>query len=227
MSEDGWRAFLSGEGVQDWVILHGGPTAVFTVGSLRDAAELATAISDLPGLGPRTVLTAASDRLTVKLTREMWGTEPEHVDVAQAISRVARERGAVADTSAVQEVQLAVAAKPNAIDLPFWRAVLGYAPMHEDNCIDPLGQSSTVWMQDLDPAKRLRHAMHIDVSLAREHIEARVAEAVAAGGRLVEESERPASWILADRAGNKVCLAAWPDGAVPECAPDVADEPVT
>ena len=216
MSEDGWRAFLSGEGVQDWVILHGGPTAVFTVGSLRDAAELATAISDLPGLGPRTVLTAASDRLTVKLTREMWGTEPEHVDVAQAISRVARERGAVADTSAVQEVQLAVAAKPNAIDLPFWRAVLGYAPMHEDNCIDPLGQSSTVWMQDLDPAKRLRHAMHIDVSLAREHIEARVAEAVAAGGRVVEESERPASWILADRAGNKVCLAAWPDGAVPE-----------
>jgi 4a-hydroxytetrahydrobiopterin dehydratase len=227
MSEDGWRAFLSGEGVQDWVILHGGPTAVFTVGSLRDAAELATAISDLPGLGPRTVLTAASDRLTVKLTREMWGTEPEHVDVAQAISRVARERGAVADTSAVQEVQLAVAAKPNAIDLPFWRAVLGYAPMHEDNCIDPLGQSSTVWMQDLDPAKRLRHAMHIDVSLAREHIEARVAEAVAAGGRVVEESERPASWILADRAGNKVCLAAWPDGAVPEGAADVADEPVT
>jgi 4a-hydroxytetrahydrobiopterin dehydratase len=225
MSEDGWRAFLSGEGVQDWVILHGGPTAVFTVGSLRDAAELATAISDLPGLGPRTVLTAASDRLTVKLTREMWGTEPEHVDVAQAISRVARD--AVADTSAVQEVQLAVAAKPNAIDLPFWRAVLGYAPMHEDNCIDPLGQSSTVWMQDLDPAKRLRHAMHIDVSLAREHIEARVAEAVAAGGRVVEESERPASWILADRAGNKVCLAAWPDGAVPEGAADVADEPVT
>ena len=227
MSEDGWRAFLSGEGVQDWVILHGGPTAVFTVASLRDAAELATAISDLPGLGPRTVLTAASDRLTVKLTREMWGTEPEHVDVAQAISRVARERGAVADTSAVQEVQLAVAAKPNAIDLPFWRAVLGYAPMHEDNCIDPLGQSSTVWMQDLDPAKRLRHAMHIDVSLAREHIEARVAEAVAAGGRVVEESERPASWILADRAGNKVCLAAWPDGAVPEGVADVADEPVT
>jgi 4a-hydroxytetrahydrobiopterin dehydratase len=227
MSEDGWRAFLSGEGVQDWVILHGGPTAVFRVASLRDAAELATAISDLPGLGPRTVLTAASDRLTVKLTREMWGTEPEHVDVAQAISRVARERGAVADTSAVQEVQLAVAAKPNAIDLPFWRAVLGYAPMHEDNCIDPLGQSSTVWMQDLDPAKRLRHAMHIDVSLAREHIEARVAEAVAAGGRVVEESERPASWILADRAGNKVCLAAWPDGAVPEGAADVADEPVT
>jgi 4a-hydroxytetrahydrobiopterin dehydratase len=220
MSEDGWRAFLSDDGVEDWVILHGGPTAVFMVASLRDAAELATAISELPGLGPRTLLTAASDRLTVKLTREMWGTEAEHGDVARAISRVARQRGAVADTRAVQEVQLAVAAKPDAIDLPFWRAVLGYVPMHDDNCIDPLGQSSTVWMQDLDPEKGLRHAMHIDVSLAREHIEARVAEAVAAGGRVVEDSERPASWILADRAGNKVCLAAWPDGAVPEGASD-------
>jgi hypothetical protein len=23
----------------------------------------------------------------------------------------------------------------------------------------------------------------------------------------------PAAWILSDRAGNKVCIAAWPDGA--------------
>lgn len=215
MSEDGWRAFLSADGVDDWVILHGGPTAVFRVASLQHAAVLAAAVAALPGLGPRTLLTATSDRLTVKLTREMWGTDEEHVEVARAISRLAREHGAVADTSAVQEVQVAIAAQPEAIDLPFWRAVLGYAPLHEDNCIDPLGQGSTVWMQDLDPGKPLRHAMHLDVSLAREQIEARVAEAVAAGGRVVEDVEAPSAWILADRSGNKVCLAAWPDGATP------------
>lgn len=215
MSEDGWRAFLSGDGVDDWVILHGGPTAVFRVSSLHDAARLASAVSEVPGLGPRTLLTATSDRLTVKLTREMWGTEPDHLTVARAISALAREHGAVGDRSAVQEVQVAIAAKPEAIDLPFWRAVLGYAPMHEDNCIDPLGQGSTVWMQDLDPSKSLRHAMHIDVSLARDQIEVRLAAAVAAGGRIVDESEAPSTWILADRSGNKVCLAAWPDGARP------------
>lgn len=215
MSEDGWRAFLSGDGVDDWVILHGGPTAVFRVSSLHDAARLASAVSEVPGLGPRTLLTATSDRLTVKLTREMWGTEPDHLTVARAISALAREHGAVGDRSAVQEVQVAIAAKPQAIDLPFWRAVLGYAPMHEDNCIDPLGQGSTVWMQDLDPSKSLRHAMHIDVSLARDQIEVRLAAAVAAGGRIVDESEAPSTWILADRSGNKVCLAAWPDGARP------------
>lgn len=215
MSEEGWRAFLSAVGVEDWVILHGGPTAVFRVGSLRDATRLAAAVADVPGLGPRTLLTAASDRLTVKLTREMWGTEERHVEVARTISAAAREHGAVADPSAVQEVQVAIAARPEAIDLPFWRAVLGYDPLHEDNCLDPLGQGSTVWMQELDPSKPLRHAMHIDVSLPREHVEARLAAAVAAGGRVVDASEAPASWILADRSGNKVCLAAWPDGARP------------
>ncbi len=219
MSEDGWRAFLTSEDLDEWVILHGGPTAVFVVNSLRDAARLAAAVAEVPGLSPRTLLSAASDRLTVKLTREMWGTELSHVEVARAISAVAREHGATADTSAVQEVQVAVSAKPEAIDLPFWRAALGYSPLHDDNCIDPLGQGSTVWMQDLDPSKPLQHAMHIDVSLAREHIETRLAEALAAGGRIVDDSEAPSAWILADRAGNKVCLAAWPDGAVPAIAP--------
>lgn len=213
MSEQGWRDFLSADGIDDWVILHGGPTAVFRVGSLHEAARLAAAVAEVPGLEPRTLLTATSDRLTVKLTREMWGTEAKHVEVARAISAVAREHGATADRSAVQEVQLAVAAKPDAIDLPFWRAVLGYAPLHEDNCIDPLGQGSTVWMQDLDPNKPLRHAMHIDVSVGREQAEARLQAALAAGGTVVDDSGAPGAWILADRSGNKVCIAAWPDGA--------------
>lgn len=215
MSEQGWREFLSADGIEDWAILHGGPTAVFRVGSLEEAARLAAAVAEVDGLEPRTILTAAADRLTVKLTREMWGTEAQHVEVARAISAVAREHGAVADTSAVQEVQVAIAAKPDAIDLPFWRAVLGYAPMHEDNCIDPSGQGSTVWMQELSPDKPLRHAMHVDVSVPRDIAEQRLAAAVEAGGRIVDESEAPAAWILADRAGNKVCIAAWPDGARP------------
>jgi 4a-hydroxytetrahydrobiopterin dehydratase len=213
MSEQGWRDFLSADGVDDWVVLHGGPTAVFRAGSLVEAAQLAVALAAVPGLEDRTVMSVARDHLTVRLTREMWGTEARHIEVARAISAVARERGATADRNAVQEVQLAVAAKPDDIDLGFWRAVLGYAPMHEDNAIDPLGHGSTVWMQDLNPGKPLRHAMHVDVSVAREVAEKRLADAIAAGGRIVDDSEAPGAWILADRAGNKVCIAAWPDGA--------------
>jgi len=89
--------------------------------------------------------------------------------------------------------QLAVAAKPDTVDVGFWRAVLGYEPMAEDNGVDPLGHGSTVWMQDLDPDKPLRHAMHVDVSVASGQISARVAAALAAGGRVVDEAAASAS----------------------------------
>ena len=213
MSEEGWRAFLQADGVGDWVVLHGGPTAVFRVGSMGDGARLAEAIAGVVELGPRTTITLTHTQLAIRLTREMWGVEAETVDVARAVSAVAKELGVVADRSAVQEVQVAIAAKPDAIDLGFWRAVLGYEGVAPDNGIDPLGLGSTVWMQDIDPGKPLRHAMHIDVSLAREEAERRLAAAVAAGGRIVDDSNAPGSWILADRSGNKVCIAAWPDGA--------------
>ena len=214
MSEEGWREFLDTDGVDDWVVLHGGATAFFRVGSARQAAKFAEAIVGIAGLeGSGALLTIAGDHLTVRLSRDMWQLEPRHVELARAVSAVAREHGAHADRAAVQEVQLAVAAKPDAIDVGFWRAVLGYSPMADDNAVDPLGHGSTVWMQDLDDAKPLRHAMHVDVSVAREHAEARLAAALAAGGRIVDESEAPRSWILADRAGNKVCIAAWPDGS--------------
>jgi 4a-hydroxytetrahydrobiopterin dehydratase len=85
--------------------------------------------------------------------------------------------------------------------------------MLEDNAIDPLGVSSTVWMQDIEEGKTLRHAMHIDVSLSKESAQARVDAAVKAGGVVVDYSHAPSFWILADRSGNKVCVVAWPDGA--------------
>ena len=97
-----------------------------------------------------------------------------------------------ADRAATQEVPLAIAAKPDAIELGFWRAVLGYAPMADDNGVDPLGHGSTVWMQELNEAKPLRHAMHIDVSVAREHAKARLEAAIAAGGRIVDDTDAPA-----------------------------------
>jgi 4a-hydroxytetrahydrobiopterin dehydratase len=147
------------------------------------------------------------------LTRGVFRLEERHVELARAVSAVAREHGAVADRGRVQEVGFAIAALPDAVDVGFWRAVLGYAELAEDNAVDPLGHGSTVWMQELDPAKSLRHAMHVDVSVAREQAEHRVAAAVAAGGRIVLDSKATGWWVLADRAGNRVCVVGWPDGA--------------
>jgi 4a-hydroxytetrahydrobiopterin dehydratase len=215
MSDEGWRAFLAATGIEEWAVLHGGPTAVYRTSSLADAAALAQAIAAVPGLnGTHAQINLLSSQVTVRLTRDQLIMERSHVELARAVSAAAKAHGAVADRSAVSEVQVAISAKPDAIDLGFWRAVLGYAPMQSDNAIDPLGNSSTVWMQELDAEKPLRHAMHIDVSVPREQAEVRLAAAVAAGGVVVDASHAPSYWILADRSGNKVCIAAWPDGAV-------------
>ena len=209
MSEAHWKEFLKSDGLEDWVVLHGGPSAVFLTNSLIEAADLARAVAQLPGLEGTTVqLSIVSNRLTVRLTREVWKIEEEHITLAKEISRIAKSLGAVAEPNQVQEVQFAVAAKKDAIDLKFWRAVLGYDPMLDDNAIDPLGVSSTVWMQDIEEGKTLRHAMHIDVSLSKESAQARVDAAVAAGGIVVDGSHAPSWWILADRSGNKVCVVA-------------------
>ncbi len=214
MSDQGWKAFLATEDLTDWVVLHGGPTAVFQTKTLAADAELAQAIAQLPGLdGTPAHMSIVSKSLTIRLTREVWNTEVEHIEFAREISKIAKNHGAIGDPSMVQEVQFAIAAKPDAIDVGFWRAVLGYQPMLDDAGIDPLAISSNVWMQDLDVNKPLRHAMHIDVSVSKEHAQGRVEAAVAAGGVIVDSSEAPSWWVLADRSGNKVCVVAWPDGA--------------
>jgi len=216
MSEQGWRAFLAADGLDDWVVLHGGATAVFRVASVPEAGRLAEAVAQVPGLEEsETVVTIAGGGLSVRLTRGVFRLEERHIAVARAVSAAARAQSAVADRSRAQEVSLAIAATPDELEVGFWRAVLGYAALDDDNAVDPLGHGSTVWMQDLDPAKPLRHAMHVDVSVATDQVEARLAAALAAGGRIVDDADAPVGWILADPAGNRVCLTTWPDGRVP------------
>jgi 4a-hydroxytetrahydrobiopterin dehydratase len=127
------------------VVLHGGATAVFRVASLGEAARLAEAVANVTDLeGSGALLTMADDHLSVRLTRGVFRLEEPHIGLARAVSATARAQGA-----------------------------LGYAPLAGDNAVDPLGHGSTVWMHELDPAKPLRHAMRVDVSIAREHAEER------------------------------------------------------
>ena len=213
MSEKGWKEFLAADGVEDWVVLHGGATAAFRVESAEEAVRLALALTRDLEVEPTVVMTMTSNRLAVRLTRDVWQLEPRHIDLARAISETARTQGATPDRTAVQEVQFAIASKPDDVDLDFWRAVLGYDQISDDSVVDRLGHGSTVWMQPLDPGKSLRHAMHVDVSVASDQAEHRLAAALEAGGRIVDDSEAPRWWTLSDRAGNRVCIASWPDGA--------------
>ncbi len=222
MTEEGYRAFLAEPGLEDWVVLHGGAVAAFRTASLADAARLATAIADIPAVAASSsILTLTGARLTVRLTRDLWELEAATAELAREVSAVVRSHGATPDRASVQEVQLAIAGKAADLDLGFWRAVLGYASrVAPDNAVDPLGHGATVWLQELDDAKPLRHAMHVDVSVPAAQGRARLEAALAAGGRIVALSDE--HWTLSDRAGNRVCIAVWPDGGTTGAAEDRA-----
>ena len=210
MSKQGWREFLDAGDVEDWVVLHGGATVVFRVPSLGEAVELARAVAQVPGLEHSGVmLTIADHHLAVRLTRHFSQLERHHLDLARAITAVAQAHDAVPDRAAAQEVSTRDRCEARLDRQWVLARCARYTGVADVSAVDPLGHGSSVWMQELDAAKPLRHAMHVDVSVAREHVEARLAAALDAGGRIVDDSEAPEQWTLADSAGNRVCICAW------------------
>jgi 4a-hydroxytetrahydrobiopterin dehydratase len=116
----------------------------------------------------------------------------------------------------VQSLELAIDALDIAAIRPFWKAVLAYVDEPgpgglEGAIVDPAGQLPLIWFQQMDAPRPQRNRVHFDVTVAHEEAEARVRDAVAAGGRLVNDSFARAFWVLADAEGNEVCVCTWTD----------------
>jgi 4a-hydroxytetrahydrobiopterin dehydratase len=113
---------------------------------------------------------------------------------------------------ALQSVEIAVDALDIPTIRPFWKAALAYVdegPGPEDALIDPVGQGPAVWFQQMDEPREQRNRIHFDISLPHDEAEARMAEIVAAGGRMIYDAEAPAFWVFADAEGNEVCITTW------------------
>jgi 4a-hydroxytetrahydrobiopterin dehydratase len=143
----------------------------------------------------------------------MTGSQRD-LELARQISALARELGLPADPSAVETVQVTIDALVTAEVMPFWRAVLGYeyrADSPDEDLVDPRGRGASLWFEDMDAPRPQRNRVHIDVWVPHDQAEARVAAAIAAGGRLVTDEHAPSWWTLADPEGNEVDLATWLD----------------
>ena len=141
------------------------------------------------------------------VTHDVGGLSELDVQMARAISAAARAIGAEADPAAVQSVQLTIDALVTADLRPFWCAVLGYREMGDEDAIDPRGRGPSIWFQPMDAPRPERNRVHVDVFVPYDVAEARVASALAAGGRLVDDSHAPDWWTLADAEGNEVDVA--------------------
>jgi 4a-hydroxytetrahydrobiopterin dehydratase len=151
------------------------------------------------------------DGVTVRLGTHTAGRSERDLALAGQISAVARELGVPVDLTGLQIVQVAIDALVIPDVLPFWRAVLGYEEVGDEDVVDPHVQGPPFWFQQMDAPRPQRNRIHIDLYLPHDQAEARVAAAIAAGGHVVSDENAPGWWTLADAEGNEVDVASWPD----------------
>jgi 4a-hydroxytetrahydrobiopterin dehydratase len=199
--EAGWRV------VRDDACTH------FRTGALSAGVALVNAIGKLAeDANHHADVDLRSDGVTVRLRKESVSVLSEReVVLAQRISEAARELGVPVDLTGLQIVQVAIDALVIPDVLPFWRAVLGYREVGDEDLIDPQFQSPPLWFQQMDAPRPQRNRIHIDLYVPHDQAEARVAAALAAGGHVVSDENAPGWWTLADAEGNEVDVASWPD----------------
>jgi 4a-hydroxytetrahydrobiopterin dehydratase len=205
--------FERAEGASDWRVIGDGATALFRTATFAAGARLVAAIGELDGAeGHPPDVDLRPGGVTVRLvtcTDGYMGMTTSDLDLARRISALAREQGATPDPSAVQSVLVIVESMAPPAVMPFWRAVLGYVdrPDSPEDLVDPQGRGPALWFETLGEARPHAGGIHLAAWVPREQAEARVAAAVAAGGRMVRDQFAPAWWTLADAAGNEADVA--------------------
>ncbi|WP_436496643.1 VOC family protein [Actinokineospora sp. HUAS TT18] len=192
VSDLGWRDVL------------GTLTATVAVDSLSAAAEVAATVA---ALSDHLHLDLRPDRVVLRLQT------PASRSVTRADVEAAQRISAAVATEAHPGAQLLEYAV-DALDIdavrPFWRAILAYEDEPNGGGLrDPLGVSPAVWFQQMDIPRPQRNRVHLDISVAHDEAERRVAAAIEAGGVLVSDAAAPSFWVLADVEGNEACVTTW------------------
>ncbi|MGW9630972.1 VOC family protein [Agromyces sp. NPDC055520] len=142
-----------------------------------------------------------------------WVTQRD-VDLARRITEIAAEHGLAADPASVSETELGLDTARSATIAPVWAALLtGSAESQgrgspSDEVRDATGRVPNLWFGDADESGTPRQRFHLEVYVAPEVAEQRIAAAVAAGGTVVDDSNAPSLTVIADQDGNEgvVCV---------------------
>ena len=144
-----------------------------------------------------------------------WVTQQD-VDLARRITEIAAEHRLDADPASVSDVELGLDTPRSATIGPVWAALLtGSAEAQGrgtpgDEIRDATGRVPNLWFEDADGVEATGQRFHVEVYVAPEAAEQRIAAAVAAGGTVVDDSAAPALTVVADQDGNRgvVCIDA-------------------
>lgn len=190
--------------------------AAFRVPDLATGAAFVTRVAEAAArVGARPDVTLRPDQVQIRTTTEaVHGLTEADLALARAVSALADELGLHGDPALLTSQEIAIDALDIPAVAPFWRAVLGY--VHEPGTdpddpalADPGALGPGYWFQQMDAPRPQRNRIHVDVTVAHDQAEARVAAAIAAGGTLLSDRRAPAFWVLADPEGNEACVCTW------------------
>jgi 4a-hydroxytetrahydrobiopterin dehydratase len=206
--------FHASTGVPEWRVLAEGAQAFYRTSSFADSARFVAALADVDGVDEHAPdVDIRRGGVTVRLMTkadDWYGPSQRDLVLARRISAAAAEHGLAAEPSGMHGLLLVVGAPKGAQVLPFWRAALGYerrADSPEEDIVDPNDRDASIWFEEMqEPRGDGGGAIHIATWVPPEEAEARVAAALAAGGRLVRD-RAPMWWTLADAAGNEVDIS--------------------
>ncbi|WP_068258731.1 4a-hydroxytetrahydrobiopterin dehydratase [Janibacter limosus] len=142
-----------------------------------------------------------------------WVTQQD-VDLARRITQLAAEQGLAADPASVSHVELGLDTSDSAAVAPVWAALLtgdADAQGHgspSDEIRDVTGRVPNLWFGEADEGGSAPRSFHVEVYVAPEVVEQRVAAAVAAGGIVVDDSQSPGLTVIADQDGNRGIVCA-------------------
>lgn len=130
------------------------------------------------------------------------------VDLARKISGVAQDMALPPNPGALGGLELSLDTADLAAVGPFWAALLtaNTEALQGNDIVDPNGRMPVLWFQSTDPHDTPRQRFHVDLWVPHDVAEQRIAAAVAAGGRVVDDDQAPAFVVLADPEGNKACV---------------------
>lgn len=201
------------DSLSDWRVLVRTLQAEFVAGSFSAGATLLAAVAAAadaadhhPDLGLR-----HPGRVRVTLTTHaINGLSDADVALARTISAIAADHGATAEPTTPERLEICIDTMDADRVRPFWAAVLGYKDT-DGELLDPAGVGPALWFQQMDEPRTDRDRFHLDIVVAHDKADARVAAALAAGGRLVSDAFARSWWILADADGNEACVCTWQD----------------
>ncbi|GAA5211850.1 VOC family protein [Microbacterium kyungheense] len=205
--------FHRAPGVSDWRVTGTGPQAVFTATSLSHAAELVRPVAlaaDRCGVLPD--IDVRPEGVVVRIPiRDPEGIPEGAAAFAAAVSEAAAELRLIAAPSRVQSIGIYVAQHSGADARPFFRAALGYEDLGDTDAVDPLRCGPPLAFNPISGDVPARGRTHFDVFVPADQARARVDAALAAGGRLADDSHAPAWWSLASPDNHGVDIASWTD----------------